>query len=544
MEQNMDHCSRTKFPTLVSKKIENTVTENVTEEVLSLFSSSSHFSLFESLMSGRDVYSGKDNFSEGSYAKLSKMFQAQLLKDWSLAWKVHTTINKFASKKESLSKTNTASHINPHFLVIAGRGHVQHYLGAPGVFNWLSKWQASTRSAGDRINTILPEANVTNELLLVSQMMYEIEEIEDCKDDSEKLVTSNLVSNCMQLNGIKNDFEHPLADVLYVYDEEDWEDESSSDDEGSDDNQVDDEVVAKVETAAAYNKVGSTAYLPGNVKKAKAIMTHLRYTDEEQKVVGLSDLYNYQGVSNPFLVTRPKVGESVLDMGSGLGVDSFLAAYYVGSEGKVIGLDLAKKQVAYANKRAKERPIETEMAFNNVSFMQGDIEKLFDTKKDDLAIMPNGKEKSAIETINRTNITPAMFDLVISNGAFCLAPDKTKAFTSVFKALKPGGRMAICTSTIKENLDNETHWPVCMRMFERLDRLKPMCEEIGFKNVRIDMRNSEMEFDMPEEEIIEKELEENKKSRNKVHVGSVEFKHLQSLDMNEICAVVTVYGEK
>ena len=84
-----------------------------------------------------------------------------------------------------------------------------------------------------------------------------------------------------------------------------------------------------------------------------------------------------------------------------------------------------------------------------------------------------------------------------------------------------------------------------MRMFEQMNRLKPMCKAIGFNKVHIDMTNSEMEYEIPEDEqFAEQEDDGTQKGRNKVYIGSAEFEHLQSIDMNNICALVTVYGEK
>jgi len=77
-------------------------------------------------------------------------------------------------------------------------------------------------------------------------------------------------------------------------------------------------------------------------------------------------------------------------------------------------------------------------------------------------------------------------DVVISNGAFCLAPNKEKAFGEIYRVLKPGGRMAIATSVVKMDLEAGVHWPVCMRMFIHVDKLAPLCEEIGFTDVRVD----------------------------------------------------------
>ena len=108
----------------------------------------------------------------------------------------------------------------------------------------------------------------------------------------------------------------------------------------------------------------------------------------------------------------------MLDLGSGLAVDSFIAAARTGEAGKVVGLDLSKAEVLHANKRAEERGIS-----DRVVFIQGDMEKMsFENER---------------------------FDVVISNGAFCLAPNKAAAFSEIFRVLKPGGRFSVSTSTMK-----------------------------------------------------------------------------------------------
>ena len=138
------------------------------------------------------------------------------------------------------------------------------------------------------------------------------------------------------------------------------------------------------------------------------------------------------------------------------------------------------------------------------------------------------------------------FDVVISNGAFCLAPDKEAAFAEVFRVLAPGGRMAIATSTIRGDvLPRGVEWPVCMRMFVPLEEIAPLCERLGFVNVRVDTSHTEMTFEVEEEEELAK-LDEGatNPARHRVHVGSPEFNHLQGLDMNELCARVVVYAEK
>ena len=338
-------------------------------------------------------------------------------------------------------------------------------------------------------------------------------------------------------------FEQPCADYLFVYDEDDENIISESDIEES--NIIKDEskcpfmkdtanIDAKQETAQAYERVGKTAGTRGNVARARAIMSQIGYTEQDINYIGDDDLYNFQGVANPHLVAKIQQGEAVLDIGSGLGIDSFLSMRDCGADKEdnsngspfVVGLDLAQSEVNHATKRATERGYRVP---DKIQFIKGDIEK---TNKDYPKFLMN------------------MFDCCISNGAFCLVPDKHKAFSNVYKALKSGGRMAISTTTIvSDSLDPTFEWPVCMRMFASLESIIPMCESIGFKNVEVVDAESPMEdMEIPEDE----EVEENegndtsqKTSRFKIHGQYADqFEFLQNMDMDELCKVVTVYGEK
>lgn len=230
-------------------------------------------------------------------------------------------------------------------------------------------------------------------------------------------------------------------------------------------------------------------------------------------------------------------GEKVLDIGSGLGVDSFLAQHYTGTTGKVVGIDISKKEIEHCQKRALDRGLN-----DHIKFLAADME--------DIPLPDN------------------MIDVIISNGAFCLAPNKPKAFSEIYRVLKPGGRMAICTSTVKVDLKPGVNWPVCMQMFSHITSLEPMCTKLGFENIKVDDSNTLMQFELPDEEeaatadknegedqaekndgeITEKkdetENDAQKRAKNQVHVGSAEFSHLKDYDMNELCARVIVYGTK
>jgi len=117
------------------------------------------------------------------------------------------------------------------------------------------------------------------------------------------------------------------------------------------------------------------------------------------------------GCGNPTALADLKVGETVLDLGSGAGIDVFLAAKKVGERGRVIGVDMTGDMVARGRQLAREH------GFGNVEFRQGDIEHL--------------------------PVESATVDVVISNCVINLTPDKLASFTEIHRVLKPGGRILI-----------------------------------------------------------------------------------------------------
>lgn len=97
-------------------------------------------------------------------------------------------------------------------------------------------------------------------------------------------------------------------------------------------------------------------------------MSSLGYSAEQFATAG-TDAYNFQGVNCPHILAKLQPGELVLDLGSGLGVDSFIAAESVGPTGKVIGLDISKKEVKHTTARAEKRGVS-----DNVKFIVADME--------------------------------------------------------------------------------------------------------------------------------------------------------------------------
>lgn len=117
------------------------------------------------------------------------------------------------------------------------------------------------------------------------------------------------------------------------------------------------------------------------------------------------------GCGNPTALADLKIGETVLDLGSGSGFDCFLAANAVGPAGHVIGVDMTEEMIATARHNARRG------GYANVEFRLGEIEAL--------------------------PVDDASVDAIISNCVINLVPDKARAFAEAFRVLKPGGRLHV-----------------------------------------------------------------------------------------------------
>lgn len=554
----------------------------------------------ESLMSGHDLYSPADGNAHSAEehdekeeeTPMSRLYQAQLLKDHAMGFRV-------ASLMLEHYEAGGAGLHSDRYVVIAGFGHLKHRLGVPACVTAYLRQEALMHSNEHRRAAALDlllsiaerppsctESRIHHQklggkgsALIGCQMMYEayledsyppmisaVKDAEGEEDDDaveqmkkkllkdvycqnpslldEYILQSQEVSGPLlqYANGIAG-FQHPCADYLFIYDEDDdniieqadleniKESKCPFSDKGGE--QTKD---AKQETFEAYQQVGETACLKGNVARARAIMLQIGYAESDMEYVGEGDLYNFQGVANPHIVAKVQPGEAVLDVGSGLGIDSFLALRDCGADSKnqpasdgtmsapfVVGVDLAESEVRHASKRAIERGYNVP---HRIQFIRGDVEQL------------DGE-------LAEKGLPMETFDVCISNGAFCLVPDKAKAFTNVFNALKPGGRMAISTTTIvSDHLDPSFEWPVCMRMFASLESIKPMCERIGFETVQIIDAESPMEgMEVPMDD--EGSNNNDGQRRFKIHGKYADqYSFLEKFDMDELCKVVTVYGVK
>lgn len=169
---------------------------------------------------------------------------------------------------------------------------------------------------------------------------------------------------------------------------------------------------------ANINKSSCGCHCCGNEKETNNISKSLGYTLEELSTVPESNLG--LGCGNPTALGEIKQGQIVLDLGSGAGIDCFIASKKVGEKGKVIGVDMTKKMIQLAKENAKK------YGFKNVEFKLGDIEKL--------------------------PIPDNTIDVIMSNCVINLAPSKQKVFKEANRVLKKGGYMLVSDIVLLKEL--------------------------------------------------------------------------------------------
>lgn len=163
------------------------------------------------------------------------------------------------------------------------------------------------------------------------------------------------------------------------------------------------------------------------------------------------------GCGDPVSIASLNPGETVLDLGSGGGIDCFLAARQVGPSGSVIGVDMTPEMLAKAN-ASKAR-----MGVTNVEFRQGQIEAL---PVDDNSI-----------------------DVILSNCVINLAPDKAAVFREAFRVLKPGGRLAVSDIVTEGALPRHegvdlSEWAACVAGAIDVNAYLDLLRAAGFEDAR------------------------------------------------------------
>ncbi|MFA5303004.1 MAG: arsenite methyltransferase [Candidatus Nanoarchaeia archaeon] len=170
-----------------------------------------------------------------------------------------------------------------------------------------------------------------------------------------------------------------------------------------------------------YSKIAKTGCSCSCNKKAidaKKLALSIGYSNTELNEAGIANLG--LGCGNPVALSDINEGDTVLDLGSGAGIDCFLASKRTGIKGRVIGLDFNSDMLKLAKKNAKK------LNLNNVKFINGDIEKI---------PLPN----------NSVNV-------IISNCVINLALSKEKVFKEAHRILKKGGRMFVSDIVLLKDL--------------------------------------------------------------------------------------------
>jgi arsenite methyltransferase len=235
---------------------------------------------------------------------------------------------------------------------------------------------------------------------------------------------------------------------------------------------------------------GTTSTCCGDSSKVEFLMIGDEYKNMDGYVAE-ADLGLGCGVPTEF--AGIKKGDTVVDLGSGAGNDVFVARAIVGDEGKVIGLDMTEEMITKANKN------NAKLGYKNVEFKLGDIEA-----------MPL-----------ENNIA----DVVVSNCVLNLVPDKQKAFSEIYRILKPGTHFCVSDIVLKGELPaglkkSAEMYAGCVSGALQQDEYLNIIKETGFENVEIKKTKIiELPDDVLKEYLNDSEIE--KFSMNNVGIFSI-----------------------
>jgi arsenite methyltransferase len=181
------------------------------------------------------------------------------------------------------------------------------------------------------------------------------------------------------------------------------------------------------------------------------------YTDADLRLVPEGAILGV-GCGNPTALADLKPGETVVDLGSGAGIDVFLASHRVGERGRVIGVDMTEDMVAKGSQLAREH------GFGNVEFRLGEIEHL--------------------------PLSSGSVDVVISNCVINLTADKLASFREIYRVLRPGGRILISDLVTEGSLPEEVRrsfaaWADCLAGAMEREAYLEVMRSAGFGEVRV-----------------------------------------------------------
>lgn len=172
------------------------------------------------------------------------------------------------------------------------------------------------------------------------------------------------------------------------------------------------------------------------------------------------------GCGNPTTIASLKKGEMVLDLGSGAGLDCFLASQEVGEKGQVIGVDMTREMIAKARSNKEKN------GYVNVDFRLGEIENL--------------------------PVRDNSIDVIISNCVINLSLDKQRVFNEAFRVLKVGGRLAISDIVLAKQIPSHMitldSFGACIAGASFIDDLELLLKNSGFKDINITPKTESKKF--------------------------------------------------
>jgi ubiquinone/menaquinone biosynthesis C-methylase UbiE len=205
---------------------------------------------------------------------------------------------------------------------------------------------------------------------------------------------------------------------------------------------------------AMYRKVAEDPHGEFHFEMGRAMAERLGYAPADLDRVPAEAIESFAGVGYYFDLAALKDGETVVDLGSGSGMDTFVAAWKVGPQGHVIGIDMTDAQLDKAER------LRAAAGFSNVNYRKGYIDK--------------------------TPCADRSADVVISNGVINLAPDKAVVFREAVRILKPGGRLAIADIVTDAQLPetvtcNADLWAACIGGAMQRDDYRRAVETAGLR---------------------------------------------------------------
>ncbi len=215
--------------------------------------------------------------------------------------------------------------------------------------------------------------------------------------------------------------------------------------------------------------------------------TYAIFSDDYSKLEGYNpDADLGLGCGIPTVFARIRLGDTIIDLGSGAGNDCFVARSLTGETGRVIGIDMTEAMIEKARINAAK------LGFTNVEFRLGDIED-----------MP---------------VDHALADVIISNCVLNLVPDKVKAFREVYRVMKPGGHLSVSDVVLQGELplvirEAAEMYAGCVSGAIKREEYLQIIQDTGFLNIRI---QKEKAITIPDEILLQylnpDQLSEFKKS--------------------------------